>query len=92
MLLALLEHLLEVLEDGLLKVLALLDVEGLKFFSDYPRDLFEILLSHINLEEQRQVVRCIIFIFYLSLILSNLLSQSVYSVLLASKFSFNLKS
>ena len=57
MLRILLEHLLEVLEDGLLKVLALLDVEGLKFFSDYPRDLFEILLSHINLEEQRRFRR-----------------------------------
>ena len=39
-----------------------------------------------------EFVGCIIFIFYLSLILSNLLSQSVYSVLLASKFSFNLNS
>ena len=46
----LLEHLLEVLKDGLLEVLTLLDVKGLKFFPDYPGDLFKVLLGHINLE------------------------------------------
>ena len=45
----LLEHLLQVLKDCLLEVLALLDVEGIKLFSDNPGNLLEVLLGHVHL-------------------------------------------
>ena len=86
-----LEHLLEVLKDGLLEVLTLLDVKSLKFFPNYPGNLLKVLLGHINL---KQMIIEQLFqneMFNLSLILCNLLSQSIHSILLASKFSFHLR-
>lgn len=85
-----LEHLLEVLKDGLLEVLTLLDVKSLKFFPNYPGNLLKVLLGHINLKQR--IIKELLQneMFNLSLILCNLLSQSIHSILLASKFSFHL--
>ena len=80
---------LKVLEDGLLEVLTLLDVKGLKFFPNYPGYLFKVLLGHVNLENCKLQIQMKI-LFNLSLVLCNLLPQSIHTILLASKFSFHL--